>query len=125
MFLSFLSSLRRPKLFSVSLIFILMSAKTAKSTIWKVLFFSYLSHGLVICVVFDDPYVSQNPREIGEYYYPGRILILHIPFIRMVKFQFLAKFAWITFPTQSRLVLYSYCSSLLHSLITRLLDEDD
>ena len=36
--------------------------------------------------------------------------VVHMPFVRMVKFQFLAQF-----PVD--LVLYSFCSNLLHSLI--------
>ena len=43
--------------------------------------------------------------------------VLHIPFVHMVKFQFLAHLQWITLPTQSRLVLYPFYANLLHSLI--------
>ena len=44
----------------------------------------------------------------------------HIPFVRMVNFQFLAQ--WITLPTQLFLVLYSFGASLLQSLIIWLID---
>ena len=41
----------------------------------------------------------------------------HVPFVRMVKLKFLPNFQWILLPTQSCLVLYSFCGNLLHSLI--------
>ena len=37
------------------------------------------------------------------------------------KFNILHSSQWITFPTQSCLVLYSFCANLLHSLIMRLI----
>ena len=46
---------------------------------------------------------------------------MHIPFVSMVKFKFLAYFSWIILPTQSCLALYSFCANLLHLLIIRLI----
>ena len=46
-----------------------------------------------------------------------RCWVVHIRFIRIVKFNFLHISQWITLPTQSCLVLYSFCANLLHSLI--------
>ena len=42
---------------------------------------------------------------------------MRISFIRMVKLQFLQRSQWITFPTQSYLVLYTFCANLWHLLI--------
>ena len=53
-----------------------------------------------LCVIFQD-----------------RCWDVHIPFVSMVKFKFLAHFPGIILPTQSCLVLYSLCANLLHSLI--------
>ena len=48
-----------------------------------------------------------------------RCWVVHIPFLRMVKFKLLAQLPVDYFPhfTQSCLVLYSFCANLLHSLI--------
>ena len=48
-------------------------------------------------------------------------LLEHIPFCNIVKFKFLAQFPVISFPSQSCLVLYSFWTSLLYSLIIRLI----
>ena len=41
--------------------------------------------------------------------------VVYIPFVRMVKFDFLYNSQWITLPTQSCLVLFSFRAKLLHS----------
>ena len=46
---------------------------------------------------------------------------MHISFVGMVKFKFLHISQWITLPTQSCTVLYSFCANLLHSLIMSLM----
>ena len=73
----FFSSLARSKflyLFSICSIFILWSARKAKSTIWQVLIFCWLSLALVVLQGLADPFVSQNPREVYASHYPGRII---------------------------------------------------
>ena len=57
-----------------------------------------------LCVIFSD-----------------RCWVVHIPFVCMVKFKLLHISQWITLPTQSCLVLYSFCANLLHSLLMRLI----
>ena len=84
MFHSFFSSLARCRylsLFSLSFIFALWSAGTAKSTIRSTHFiFFLLSLGLVIWPIFDDPFASQNPWEVCASHSPGQILGFAYPF---------------------------------------------
>ena len=75
---SFFNPLARSRylsLFLSSFSFILLSAGTAKSTIRQVLFFCcWLSLGLVVWPRFDDPFLSQNSREVCASHFLGRIL---------------------------------------------------
>ena len=73
-------------LFSTSFSFHLSSAETAKSAIRQVLFLN------------------------------DRFWVVYISFVRMIKFKLLAQFPVDHLPTQSCLVLYSFCANLLHSL---------
>ena len=120
MFHSFFNSLTRSKylFFSHSFSFILWSARTAKSTISQGLFFLLIiirfgllaeirwsvcmskSHGS-LCVLF-----SRTAAGLCIYhlFVWSNLNSLHIS-------------QWITLPTQSCLVLYSFCPNLLHSLI--------
>ena len=52
----------------------LLSAGTAKSIIRQVLFFCYVSLGLVVCLRLGDPFVSRNPWEFFVSHSPGWIL---------------------------------------------------
>ena len=77
MFYCFFSSLARLwylSLFSFSFSFTLWSAEMAKSTLWQVPFFCWLSLGLVVWLRLGDPFVSQTPREICLSPFPGQIL---------------------------------------------------
>ena len=83
-FHSFFNSLARSRylsFFSHSFSFILWSARTAKSTILQILFFFLL---IIIrsCLL----------AEIRWSVYMSRCRVVHIPFVRMVKFKFLAHF---------------------------------
>ena len=104
-FHSFFNSLARSRylfFFSHSFSFILLSAGTTKSTISQFLFFfCWLLLGLVFWLRFGDPSVYQSP--IGVY-------VCHSPGQRHIT-------QCITSPTQSCLVLYSFCANLLHSLM--------
>ena len=76
-------------------------------------FFCWLSLGLVIWPRSGALFVSQNPREVCTFLQDG-FQVVHIPLVRIVKFKFLAQFPVDhTFPTQSSLVLYSFCANLL------------
>ena len=54
------------------------------------------------------------PKNFERLILQDRFWVLHIPLVRIVKFQFLQ---WITLPTQSCLVFYSFWANLLPSLI--------
>ena len=70
-----------------------------------------------------DPFVSQNSRELYASHSPGRIpgcvyIICSNLNLIMVKFKFFTIYSqWITFLTQTCLVLYSFCANLLNLLI--------
>ena len=121
MFHSFFNSLARSRylsLFSHSFSFILWSAETAESTILQVLFFLLIiirsgllaeirwpvcmskSHGS-ICVLFSRTGAGLCIYHLFEW---SNLNFLHIS-------------QWITLPTHSCLILYSFCANLLHSLI--------
>ena len=77
MFNSFFSSLARSRylsLFSLSFNFTLSSARMAKSTNRRVLFFCWLSLGLVVWPRFGNHIASQNLRELCASHSPGQIL---------------------------------------------------
>ena len=80
--------------------------------------FCWLSQGLVIWPRIGDPIVSQNSREICVSHSPGQILgCAHtIWSYRQISIFFL-QFSVNHFPTQSCLVLCSFCANFLHSLI--------
>ena len=78
-------------------------------------FFCWQSLGPVVCPRLDNPFLSQNPRESCASYFLGRIP--GCAYIICPYAQFLHNSQWITLSTQSRLVLYSLCTNLLHSLI--------
>ena len=124
MFHSFFNSLVRSKylsLFSLSFNFILWSARTAKSTILQVLslffFFFFVdyykvwlsSRDKVICldVKIPEEFVSFSRIDVG--------LCICLFFV-WPNLNFLHNSQWITLPTQSSLLLYSFCANLLHSL---------
>ena len=59
----------------------------------------------------------KTPEEFVCLILLNRFWVEHIPFVCMVKLQFLAQFPVDHFPTQLCLVLYSICANLLYSLI--------
>ena len=75
-------------------------------------FFCWLWQGLV---VLSDLFVSQNPRTCLILQDRFGLCIYHL-FV-WSNYNFLHISLWIIFPAQSRLVLYSFCTNLLHSLI--------
>ena len=94
MFHSFSNFLSRYlSFFSVSFSFTQWSAGMAKSTIWLVLFFCWLSLGLVVWQRLDDLFVWIKILEkFVHLIFLDRFWVVHIPFVRMVKFKLLAQF---------------------------------
>ena len=128
----FFRSLARSKylsLFSLSFFFTQWFAVTAKSTIQQVLFFfnffffffvnyhqvrspSWIRWSICISKSWRILCVSFSRMDSG-------LFIYHL--VIWSNFNFLHNFLWITFPTLSCLVWYSFCASLLHSLIIGLI----
>ena len=116
MFHSFFNSLARSRylsFFSLSFSFILWSAGTAKSNFLLVLFFwRGVFLGLVVWSRFGDSFVSQSIIGVDVYHSLGQVLGCAYTIYSYGQISI-----WITLPTQSCLVLYSFCANLLHSLI--------
>ena len=121
MFHSFFNSLARSRylsLFSNSFSFILWSAGTAKSTISQILVFSLIIFrsgflaeirwSVLISTSQRSLCVSFSMADVGLRTY--HLFVWSNPY-------FLHISQWITLPTQSCLVLYSFCANLLHSLM--------
>ena len=105
--------------FRFLLIFFLSFAGTAKSTSTFSFFFFFL---IIIrfCHLFDIRWSvciskSQKSLCISFTWTDSGLCIYHL-FV-WPNLKFLHNSQWITFPTQSCLVLYSICTNLLHSLI--------
>ena len=118
MFHSFFNSLARSRylsFLSYSYIFILWSAK---STILQVLFFLLINFrsGLLTEIRW-SMYISKSHRSLCVLFSrTGAGLCIYQLFIGS-NLNFLHISQWITLPTQSCLVLYSFCANMLHSLI--------
>ena len=83
----------------------------------KFSFFLWLLSGLVVWLRLGDLFICQNPRELCECHSPGQMLGCIYHFFGRSNLNFLLNSQWITFPTHSYLVLYSFNANLLHSLI--------
>ena len=92
---------------------------TAKSTIRQLLFFCccWFLLGLVVWSRLSDPFVSRNPREVCASHSSGQILVCALYHLSTWSnnFNLLRNSLGITFPTQSCLVLRSFCACLLDS----------
>ena len=122
MFHSFFSSLARSRylsFFSHSFSFILWSAGTAKSTILQVLFIL-----LIIIIRFGllaeirwSVCMSKSHRSLCVLFSKtvAGLCIYHLFVWSNLNCLHISQ--WITLPSQSCLVLYSFCANLLHSLI--------
>ena len=105
------------RLFSLSIFFLfsLWSAKTAKSTIRPFLFFlltinrspclSEIRRTFYILKTYKTLIVSSSRKDSG-------LCIYHL--FMWSNFNFLHNSLWITFPTKSCLVFYSFCANLFH-----------
>ena len=92
---------------------------TAKSTILQILFFFLL---IIISLVFfqrlRDPCVRQRPICVNVCHFLGQEMgctIYHLLVWSDLNFLYISQ--WIILPTQSCLVLFSFCANLPHSLI--------
>ena len=111
MFHSFLSSLAMSicsSLFSLSFKYYSVVCRDNKVRYLAGSLFCWLSLSLVIWPTLGDRFVSQNSREVCGSHSAGQI--------PGCAYTTLAS-QWITFSTQSCLVLYSFCINLQHSLI--------
>ena len=121
MFYSFFNSLARSRylsFFSYSFSFILWSAGTAKSTILHILFFLLIiiRSGLLAKIRW-SVFMSKSNRSLCVLFSrTGAGLRMYHLFV-WSKLDFLHISQWITLPSQSCLVLYSFCANLVHSLI--------
>ena len=122
MFHCFFSSLARSKHlsnFSLSFIFTLWSAAMAKFTKWLLLFFVLINTSLLTGVWW-SVYISKSEKILCIPFSltDSGLCIYHVS--EWTNFNLLHNSHWITFLTQSSMVLYSFCVSLLHSLIIHL-----
>ena len=120
---SFFNSLARTRylsFFSHSFSFILWSAGTAKSTMLQVVFFFLLliiiKCGLLVEIRWSVCMPKSHRSLCVSFSRTGAgLCIYHL--VVWSNFNFLHISLWITLPTQSCLVLYSFYTNLLHSLI--------
>ena len=96
-FFSFLARSRYLSSFSISFVFTLRFTGMAESSWWQVLFCLLINIRSDFSWGFGGPFRFQSPREFYESHFLGQISI--------------------TFHTQSCLLLYSFCASMLHSLV--------
>ena len=92
---SFFNSLARFRYLSFFFVFFQFYSViswTAKPIIRQILFFCWLLQGLVVWPWLDDSFVFQGPEEFLRLILQDRCKIVHIPFVRMVVFKFLAQF---------------------------------
>ena len=121
MFHSIFNSLARPKylsFFSYSFSFILWSAGTAKSTILQILFFLLIiiRSGLLAEIGW-SVCMSKSHRSLCVSFSRTSAGLFKYHLFVWSNLNFLHISQWITLPTQSCLVLYSFCPIMLHLLI--------
>ena len=117
MFHNFFSSLTRSKY--LSLFSFLWFARLTKSTIWQVLIFFLLfisRFGLLARIKWSFC-ISKSQRILCIWFSRTDSGLCIYYLVVWLNFNFLHNSQWITFPTQSCLVLYSFCAGLLHSLM--------
>ena len=117
MFHSFFNSLASSKCFLSILLCGQPGQKSPKFGKLSVLGLGFFFIDLVVWPRLDDPFESQNPSVVCASHSLGQILGCTYTICSLSNFNFLHSSRWITLPTQSCLVLYSFCANLLHSLI--------
>ena len=113
MFHSFFNSIARSRylsFFSHSFSFILGSAGTAILTILKVPFFYWSLWSLVLVEIRWSVCMSKSHRSLWvSFFWPGAELCIYLLFV-WLNLNFLHISQWITLPTQSCLVFYTFCA---------------
>ena len=119
MFPIFFNSLTKSRylsFFLVSFNFTLWSAEIEKSIIRQVIFFLLIKSGS-LAEIRGSVCISKSHRSLyASFSKTDSGLCIYHSFV-WSNFNFLHNSQWITFPTESCLVLYSFCANLLHSLI--------
>ena len=115
-FFFFFNSLARSRYFSVfahSFNFILWSAGTTKSTIFLLI----IIRSDLLAEIKSSVYMSKSYRSLCMSFSRtgAGLCIYHLWVWSNLNFLHISQ--WITLPSQSCLVLYSFCANLLHSLI--------
>ena len=121
MFHSFCNSLARLRyssFFSLSFNFTLWSAETAKSTILQVLFlFLIIIRSGHLAEIRWFVCISKYHRSFCVTFSRTDVGLCVYHLFVWSNWNFLHNSQWITLPTQSCLVLYSFCANLLHSFM--------
>ena len=117
-FFNSLAMSRYLSFFSHSFRFILWSAGTAKSTILQILFFLLIiiRSGLLAGIRWSVCMLKSHRGLCVSFSGTNAGLCIYHLFV-WSNLNFFHISQWITLPTQSCLALYSFCASLLHSLI--------
>ena len=117
-FRSFLNRLGRSKylsLYSFSFIFALWLAGTANSASWFVLFILLINNRSdFLASISWSVYTSEYKRILWVSFSMTDSILCIYHLSAWPNLNLLNNSLWITFPTQSCLVLYSFCSSLQH-----------
>ena len=117
-FFNFRARSRYLSFFSLSFNFTLWAAGTAKSTIRQVLFFLLI---IIRSGRLDEirwsVCMSKSHRSLCVPFSRIDVGLCKYHLFVWSNLNFLHSSSWIIFPIQSCLVLYSFCASLLHSLI--------
>ena len=121
MFHSFFNSLARSRylsFYSLSFRFILWSAGTAKSIILQILFslLFIIRSGLLAWIRWSVWMLKSHRSLCESFSRTGAGLCIYHLFV-WSNLNFLNISQWITLPTQTCLVLYSFCANLLYSLV--------
>ena len=120
MFHSFFNSLARSRylsFFSHSFRFILWSAGTAKSTILQILFFFFIIRSGLLAGIRWSVCMLKSYRGLCMSFSRNCAWLCTYHLLVWSNLNLLHISQWITLPTHSCLVLYSFCANLLHSLI--------
>ena len=121
-FFNYLARSRYLSFFSLSFRFILWSAGTAKSAILQILFLLLIimRSGLLAGIRWSVCMLKSHRSLCESFSRTGTGLCIYHLFV-WLNWNFLHISQWINLPTQSCLVLYSFCANLLHSLIMGLI----
>ena len=123
-FHSFFSSQARAKylsFFSQSFSFILWSAGTAKSTILQILFFFFIRSGLLVEIRWSMCMSKSHRSLCVSFSRTSTGLCIYHLFV-WSNLNFLTISQWITLPTQSCLVLYSFCAYIFAAFTYYVID---